>query len=149
MKPYFILGSKTARHMSELIAIGDKFSWLAALFAPFWFLWRGMWVHALLSLAALMLVGGISAGIENQILPAIVQVALSLWFGFEARYFYIEHLQRQGADVLAVHLAYDEQMALELYQDAHPFPEQDPQDTSNIITSYDKAYHADMIFGSN
>jgi hypothetical protein len=149
MKPYFILGSKSARNIKELIAIGDKFSWLAALFAPFWFLWRGMWVHALLSLAALSLVGGIFAGIETQILPVIVQLALSLWFGFEARYFYIEHLQKQGADVLAVHLAYDEQMALELHHEAHPIPEQDPQDTSNIITSYDKAYHADMIFGSN
>ena len=149
MKPYFILGSKTATNARELIAVGDKFSWLAALFAPFWFLWRGMWLHALLAFVALSFIGGIFAGFESQLLPASVQIALSLWFGFEARYFYIEHLQKQGASILGTHLAFDEQMAMELHIDAHPFSKQKPQDGSNIITSYDKTYHADMIFGGN
>ncbi|MEP3198835.1 MAG: DUF2628 domain-containing protein [Lentilitoribacter sp.] len=149
MKPYLILGSKTATNASELIAVGDKFSWLAALFAPFWFLWRGMWLHALLAFVALSFIGGISAGFESQILSAIAQIVLSLWFGFEARYFYIEHLQRQGAPILGTYLAFDAQMAMELHLDVHPFSDQKHQDGSNIITSYDKAYHADMIFGGN
>lgn len=149
MKPYLILGSKTATNASELIVVGDKFSWLAALFAPFWFLWRGMWLYALLAFVALSFIGGIFAGFESQALLLIVQIALSLWFGFEARYLYIEHLQKQGASVLGTYLAFDEQMAMELHLDVYPFSEQKPQDGSNIITSYDKAYHADMIFGGN
>lgn len=149
MKPYIILGSKTATNSEELIVVGDKFSWLATLFAPLWFLWRGMWVHALLSLAALSLIGGIFASFESQVLTAIMQLALSVWFGFEARYFYIEHLQNQGTSILGTHLALNEQMAMALHLDAHPFSQLKPQDGSNIITSYDKAYHADMIFGGN
>lgn len=149
MKPYLILGSKTATNAGELITVGDKFSWLAALFAPFWFLWRGMWLHALLAFVALSFIGGIFAGFESQVLSVIVQIALSLWFGFEARYFYIEHLQKQGASVLGTYLAFDAQMAMELHLQAHPISEPKPQDGANIITSYDKAYHADMIFGGN
>lgn len=149
MKPYLILGSKTATNASEFITVGDKFSWLAALFAPFWFLWRGMWLHALLSFVALSFIGGIFAGFESQALSAIVQISLSLWFGFEARYLYIEHLQKLGVSVLGTYLAFDEQMAMELHLQAHPFSEPKPQDGSNIITSYDKTYHADMIFGGN
>ena len=149
MKPYLILGSKAANNVSELMVVGDKFSWLAALFAPFWFLWRGMWLHALLSFVAFTVIGGALSGLENPAISIIVQLAMSLWFGLEARYFYIEHLKRQGASVLGIHMAFDEQMAMELHLDAHPFSDQKPQEGSNIISSYDKAYHADMIFGGN
>ena len=80
MKPYLILGSKAANNVGELMVVGDKFSWLAALFAPFWFLWRGMWLHALLSFVAFAIIGVALSGLENPSISIIVQLAMSLWF---------------------------------------------------------------------
>lgn len=118
MKPYLILGSiKTAYEPDDIMAVGDHFSWTAMFMTPFWFVWRGMIIHA--GLAGLIFIGAASAlsnaAAAPYILPILVLVAL--WFGFEARFFYIEHLKRQGADLLDVVMAPNPVLAEELFLD--------------------------------
>lgn len=160
MKSYIILGPRhQASTPNNFIAICDGFSWLAALFAPIWFLWRGMWLHVILAIIVFVIIGGFFASFGlNSYVPAmsmLAQLVLCIWFGLEARYYYIEHLQKQGVVVLDNVVAMDEHMAIELYLNANPLEVlkdtggSNTTDPSNIISSYDKTYHADMIFGGH
>lgn len=118
MKPYFILGSKKSGYKpDDIMAVGDHFSWTAMFVAPFWFLWRGMIVHA--GLAAVIFFAGLAALTNSLISPYILPglIIVALWFGCESRFFYFEHLKRQGAVLLDVVIAPNPVLAEELFLD--------------------------------
>ncbi|MDX2203525.1 MAG: DUF2628 domain-containing protein [Hyphomicrobiaceae bacterium] len=68
-----------------LVFVKDGFSWMAALFTPFWLLAHRLWWVLLgyAGVVALLQVVGRLAGTEQQ-WPALAGVAVGLLFGFEA-----------------------------------------------------------------
>jgi hypothetical protein len=160
MKTYSVLGPKKDKvHKDELIAIGDGFSLLAALFAPIWFLWRGMWYHAALAMSAITVLSFALLGFELVNIWLIAMVGLALWLGLEAQNFYVEHLQDTSDAKLMDHVsAFDEDMAIDLFLINNPSVENKDLPDRHVITTYDKAHlasdagHAassDMIFSKN
>lgn len=116
MKPFIVLspfgeGTKTG----DLYAISDRFSWLAALFPLLWFLWRGMWLHALGALVLSGLAGAFLSAFPSPVLSLAIYLAIAIWFGLEANNFHIGFLQKQGLEIVAIELAETADMAKELY----------------------------------
>lgn len=146
MKLFVILGeSQDIRDHEGLFAIRDGFSFLGFIIPPLWFLWRGMWLHAGLSLLVLITV----AFIPLEALQFVLSVLIALWVGFEARFLHLEFLQKQGLAVLGQVNAADSEMALDIYLAELS---KSPKKASNIpASSMMKPKHppqqADMIFG--
>tara|TARA_R110002126_G_scaffold104995_2_gene238987 strand:+ start:2733 stop:3224 length:492 start_codon:yes stop_codon:yes gene_type:complete len=160
MKTYSVLGPKKDKvHKDELIAIGDGFSMLAALFAPIWFLWRGMWLHAALAMSAIIVLSFALLGFDLVNIWLIAMVCLALWFGLEAQNFYVEHLQdASGAQLMGYVSALDGDMAMDLFLIDNPSIVSNDLPDRRVITTYDKAHLAsdsgntsssDMIFSKN
>jgi hypothetical protein len=90
------------RRIEKAVFVRDGFSWLAFLVPPLWLLASGMIVVLVLFLAvAIGLTVAVDALAGEQLAP-IVPIALSLWFGFEARALRRWALSRRGWTMTAV-----------------------------------------------
>ena len=68
-----------------MVFIPDGFSWMAALFAPFWLASRQLWLALAAYLAATFAVAaGFSALGLSPVSITIALVAINVWLGFEA-----------------------------------------------------------------
>lgn len=154
MKPHFILGSVQSEYEpTDIFAVGDHFSWLAMLAAPFWFLWRGMILHALLAgliftSTLVALTYGLPAAYA---LPILLLIAV--WLGFEARFFYIEHLRQNDIDLLDVVMAPNSLLAEELFLSRRsPLAAQTERDNAPTDMGHNSAVvdqKTDLIFSQN
>lgn len=146
MKLFTILGqSQEIKDQEDLFAIRDGFSFLAFLIPPLWFLWRGMWLHAGLSLLALIVV----ALIPVEVLQVVLSLVIALWVGFEARFLHLEFLQKLGLVVLGQVQAQDSDMARDIYLAEQP---KSPMKAANppfepMAKPKSPPQQADLIFG--
>lgn len=148
MQIFTILGQKVD-DQDDLFAIRDGFSFLGFLVPPFWFLWRGMWLHAGLSALAFICVSMIP--VES--LEFLLSLLIALFVGFEARFLHLEYLQRQGLHVLAQVNAPNSDMARDIYlAQLAKSPMKAAKPTENhaknrSATQISPPQQADMIFG--
>jgi len=147
MRSYLIFGTHIGSEQpQDIVAVHDGFSWSATLFSPFWFLWRGMWVHSIvavlyfISLAGLMTVANLA--------PYLVTVAIvsCIWVGFEARFLHIEFLNRQGFDLKQYVSADNSSIAENTFIGSHA-----PLEVLKVEKSTNLAQQesTDMIFSKN
>lgn len=156
MRPYFILGSKANDHnLDRIMAVGDHFSWSAMLVTPLWFFWRGMLAHAVLTgVFFLFALGSMSTA---QLMPYILPIfaLIGLWFGFESRFFYLEHLKRNGAKIIDVVFAPNPVVAEEIYlnrqEQAHLLADDEhaSSDLRQAQSGAPNAARPDFIFSQN
>lgn len=146
MKLFSILGPRLGqgqeiKDQEDLFVICDGFSLLGFLIPPLWFLWRGMWLHAGLTLLAFIMV----VLVPIEALQFVLWLLIALWAGFEARFFHLEFMQKQGLVVLAQVQAEDSDMARDLYVAGQP---KSPMKAANpTLVPKSTPPQADLIFG--
>lgn len=69
----------------ELRFVKEGFSWSAAIFAPLWMLWRGLWLALLIYILAMVALGLLvnRFGLNDQV-TTLISLAIHVLIGFEA-----------------------------------------------------------------
>ncbi|MEW7008938.1 DUF2628 domain-containing protein [Lentilitoribacter sp. EG35] len=144
MKHFTVLGQRPGiQSQEDLFAIRDGFSFFAFIVPPLWFLWRGMWLHAGISLMAFLVV----SLLPLDALQLVLSLLIAFWVGFEARFFYLEFLQKQGLVVLARVSALNSEMARDIYLAEQP--KSHMKVVNPILKTKPSPQQADMVFGRN
>ena len=120
MATYIVLSAKTGPDKdAEAIFVRDGFSFLAAVFPLFWFMWHRMWLWALFVFAVLIAGGAGASSPVAGTLGGCVVLAISLLSGFEGRHLHVAHLSKSGFSVKSVLEAPDLETAeIAYFQDA-------------------------------
>jgi hypothetical protein len=105
----------------DVVVIKEGFSWGAFVFNFLWALWHRLW---LASLALLVVMLAIDAAADflgvNQVLAAVIELAVSLWVGFNANDWQRRALERRGYALGAVIAAPNADAALRRFVDLAP-----------------------------
>lgn len=90
------------RMAEKAVFVADKFSFLAALFAPIWLLANRMFLVFGAYMALGVAFNVFAAPAIGEVAASIVSVLAALWFGFEARALKRWTLARRGWQLVAV-----------------------------------------------
>jgi len=105
----------------DVVVIKEGFSWGAFVFNFLWALWHRLW---LASLALLVVMLAIDAAADflgvNPVLAAVIELAVSLWVGFNANDWRRRVLERRGYALGAVIAAPNADAALRRFVDLAP-----------------------------
>lgn len=112
--------ASTLREGEELAFVPEGFSWMAALFTPFWMAWNRLWWPLAGYLLLSVLFGLASAAVQLAD-PAdlLIGAAIAFLFGVEAAELRRWGLKRRGYELRAMLLADDEAAAEYRYRAAH------------------------------
>lgn len=155
MKTFIVLSlADNADNKSDLIAIGDRFSRLAAIAPVLWFLWRGMWPHALLSFIAIGLLLSLALTSTISVSVVLLFLVLAIWFGLEANNFHIMFLEKQGYKQVEILSAPDADCAKDIYlasksSGVDKLPSLSQAKRTAIVPPKNNPPQADLIFGEN
>ena len=105
----------------DVLVIKEGFSWGAFVFNFLWTLWHRLW---LASLALLVVMLAIDAAADflgiHQVLAAVIELAVSLWVGFNGNDWRRRALERRGYALGAVIAAPNADAALRRFVDLAP-----------------------------
>jgi hypothetical protein len=111
----------TSSGSDDVVVIKEGFSWGAFAFNFLWALWHRLW---LASLALLVVMLAIDAAADfvgiNPVLAAVIEVAVSLWVGFNGNDWRRRALERRGYAQAAVIAAPNADAALRRFVDLAP-----------------------------
>ncbi len=82
-------------NIDESEIIGEKFSWLGAIFTPLWLMSKNLWLEFVLWLAFIFALSAISSFIGAEA-TFWLYVIFAIWFGFEAPNILSKALIRRG-----------------------------------------------------
>lgn len=96
MKIFIVLEPPDGRP-ERVVFVPEGFSWLALLFTSLWALWHRMWVvAALLFVLFTALTIAVDLGLLRSDVALVLQIGLSVLFGFEARVLRVRALESAG-----------------------------------------------------
>lgn len=105
----------------DIVLVREGFSWPAALFAPFWALWCGLWIPAIalvLAIGGLMAISGALGA--SGVFTGIVLAGVAAVTGYIANDLYRANLERRGFVFQDIVAAQDRDSAEHRFFDRNP-----------------------------
>jgi len=104
--------------------VRDRFTWLGFLFPPLWLIWHTLWIEALLTLAALVVLTALGGAVGFGQLSAGLSLLVSVYVGLEGPALRLAALRRRNWQEVGVVDAGSRQEAeIRLFAAAEPVSE--------------------------